>query len=318
MQMSFQGTYVVADLDLAKTYENLGKFSNIISKCSDIVKGNFDFLLNIDEEEAHVQISKGSVNIWHSKEYYVYEAAEKLKPLVINADGEKCKGWILKYMQKIGSSKISRSLTEEVGLPAKVEEADYDEVFIHVQAMKKVEDPDVLLFRLKRLDKLARSKRIAHLPIVPFFEEALKDLKYQQKKVLARLIGILSPILGIEHHHKMAKYRMIVESIQDGLLNRIIKIAENEIDQEVLLSIIYFLKVTDRKDSVNALFRMVERMSDELYSNLKGFIWDALFREDSVLKKTQSKLIDKKIEELLNHQDPRIRKRAKELSERAY
>ena len=76
------------------------------------------------------------------------------------------------------------------------------------------------------------------------------------------------------------------------------------------------MKLTDGKEGVEAFFGLVERLNQTLYNNLKSFMWDVLFKEDSVLKRTQGRLIDEKIDELLEHEEPRIRQRAEEIIER--
>jgi len=55
---------------------------------------------------------------------------------------------------------------------------------------------------------------------------------------------------------------------------------------------------------------LVEELSDKKYGNLKFDIRDALFKEDSELKKTQIEYIDDKIDNLLNHENPRIQKKS--------
>ncbi len=182
--MSFQGTYAVADLDLENTYNKVGESKEITGR-SDISKGTFFFWLNIDREKVRVQISKNCVNIWHSEESYVDGAFEKLNPLIVNADGEKCEHWVLTNKQRIGSTSMATSLTEEVGLSPKIEEADYDDVTGHIEALQNEENPDVLEFRIGKIVKAARSKRITHIhEVLPFFEIALKDAKYQHAKLL--------------------------------------------------------------------------------------------------------------------------------------
>jgi len=163
---------------------------------------------------------------------------------------------------------------------------------------------------------------MAHIPeVLDFYESALKDDKFtKNNKILGNLITALYLILGRERYYKPENYRNNIERIQGKPLDYIIEFMKSLIksDSNVLYQGIYFLRQTDKKESVDALFQLVEELSNEKYDNMKDDIREALFKEDSELKKTQRVYIDDKIDNLLKHENPTIRKRAKELSERSY
>jgi hypothetical protein len=112
--LSFQATYAVYDLNFDKTYEKL-QDSKDVSGLLDISRGTFSFWVNIDKLKVRVQITNnGNVNIWHSEKFYINKAAEKLKTLIVVADGEICQILLLTNLQKIGSTKIACPVNEEV------------------------------------------------------------------------------------------------------------------------------------------------------------------------------------------------------------
>lgn len=224
-----------------------------------------------------------------------------------------------KYKSTKNGKLFEKGFTQLNRMKHKVEAASPSEVTSHLDVLEKAKVPDVLLFRLGKLDKLARSKRIAHHPIVlTFLENALNNPKYREKRILAKLIRIPEAILGIENYNKFENHQTILKRIHEEILDSIVQITEKETNQDVLLSATYFLKLTNRKESVNALFQLIERLNDEVYNNLWGFISEALHKEDSVLRKCQGEFIDKKFDESLISSNQRTKERVRRLSRRTY
>jgi hypothetical protein len=114
--VSFQATYRVYGLDFGNTYKRLEaelKTRGTIEKLADIVKGNFDFYILVNEEPVWIQISnKGAVNVFNGNEDCIKKAVELLKPLTVDTSGKPCISWLLDNYQKIGSEKIASRIAE--------------------------------------------------------------------------------------------------------------------------------------------------------------------------------------------------------------
>lgn len=199
----------------------------------------------------------------------------------------------------------------------KIEKADPNDILPHLRVLEETDNPQVLRNHLARLVRTARGKRVAHMPeILSFYDKALEDTKYQGRN-LRKLIDLVGATLSVERYYRLPNYDNNIQRIQAKPLESIVRIVGDSTDQEVILVTLYFFEQNDEKESVEAVFGLVKRLNQTLYNNLKGFMWDVLFKEDSVLRRTQGRLIDEKIDELLEHEEPRVRQRVEEMIERA-
>jgi hypothetical protein len=193
-------------------------------------------------------------------------------------------------------------------------EANSTEVKVHLDILKKENNSYVITNRLRQLSNLAGSQRIAHIPnVLRFCAEALIDQKYRDAKVLNELIRLVELMLGFERRSISPKQNLI-DIIQNDMLPSIIQVSENVTDEEVLRRIIYCLKNTDRKESVDAIFNIVEKVNDDMYSNLKSSVFDVLFNLNSSLQKNWKTRIYERIDALLRSINPKTHERGIELS----
>jgi hypothetical protein len=81
-----------------------------------------------------------------------------------------------------------------------------------------------------------------------------------------------------------------------------------------LRTIIHCLKTTDRKESEDAIFNIVKRLSADMFNILKNSIIEVLFKLNSSLENNQKKRIDERRDELLRSTYTKTRERGKELS----
>lgn len=125
-------------------------------------------------------------------------------------------------------------------------------------------------------------------------------------------------MLTFETTHKPENYVKIVERIQRDILKSVIEKGLKETNDGVLREIIYLFKHTDKEDSVNSIFNIVKRVNDDMYKSLNQIILEVIFRQDSILKQTQYAQINRKIDELLKSENPKIQVRGRELSKYAY
>jgi len=106
--MAIQATYAVYGLDLDKTYEKLRASKDCGEIYIDRDKNTMSFWVEVDNEKVNVQISaKGAVNLWHRDENCIGKVVEKLKALTVNSEGEECREWQLRRMQKIGAKELA-------------------------------------------------------------------------------------------------------------------------------------------------------------------------------------------------------------------
>ena len=311
--MSYQATYAVYGLDLRKNYNELEK-SKDVKNITNINKGTFSFFLIVNKVPVRVQIANDSLNIWHKKTTNIGTIEEKLKSLVVNANGERCDSWLRTRYQKIGSTPLASPLTEEIDFSTKIEEADPEDVKLLLDALERHKDSLVLEFDIKNLSNLANNKGIAHIPnVLPFLENALKDTKFQDAKLLKGLIQLIEFMLFFERRSTSPRQDLI-DRIQNDILSSIIWISKNVNDEEVLRAIIYCLGKTDREESVDAISNIVERVNADLYHNLKSSVTVAFFHTTSSLQKSQQKHINENIRKLIEHHNPKIRERGTELA----
>jgi len=195
------------------------------------------------------------------------------------------------------------------------EEADEKQVFEHINSCKNTTSPDVLEYRLSRIRNIAKNKRITMIPkVLDFCENALKTPKYSEKSVLRELRSLFVDVLNFERMKKPVSHQEIVERIQKEALNSIINISEMEVDYDVLVSMISFFQITTKEDSVNAIFRLITKLTDKTYDRVKYNVTQALFNENSLLRSTQQLSINKDIDSLLSSNDQKVRERGRELS----
>ena len=123
-------------------------------------------------------------------------------------------------------------------------------------------------------------------------------------------------MLGFERRSKSPDYT-IINRIQTDSLKSIIKISETDSNFEVLRRIIFFLRHTEKKESVDALFQLVGRTIDEVYKNLEDNLIRILFNLNSTLQNSQKSYIDENIDKLLRSTNPITRERGIVLGSRS-
>lgn len=244
---------------------------------------------------------------------------KELKDIVVIGDMGKSYDTFNRHKNNLIKRGIITKAEHRLIVGIDVEEADKEVVSDYLKAMKGEEDSKVLEFILKGLSTLAPNNRIASLPnVLAFCESALEDNRYHEQNVLEKLIYLCNRIIWFERHYKPRNYEKKIDRIENEILNSINKISKKEMHYNVLREIISFYKYTDKKESVESLFEIFENISDDLFKKLYSTIEETLFRRGSILKKTQKRLIDTKIIELLKSKNQQIRKRAVLLSEKSY
>ncbi len=220
-------------------------------------------------------------------------------------------------LKQLVKYKVIEHLPDAYRLVA-IEEADSKSVLKHLKVLDESDVPSVLEHELHRLCVLA-SSRVAHISgVLAFCDSALKDPKYRVKNVLKKLVSLLDKLLFFERSRTPVGYETIVKRIQGMPLESLIGILETETDYHVLYEAVEFLANTDREESVNALFRLVERLDDDLYKQLHQSLSQFLFDSDFALMRSQRDRIDQNIVKLLKSDNPKIRERGTEIGNRMH
>lgn len=267
-------------------------------------KGKFTFYFKDNKKTALQITTTGKLSITFPEKEEYQDFLNRVKPFLLTKD---------KTPAEV--EKIIKKLPETIKNVLKEREADPEKVLGFINALKMEKDPDILQFDINNLNNLAGSQRIAHIPVVlPFLEKALKDSKYQDSEILKGLIHLVELMLAFERRSPSPKQNLI-DRIQNNILSSILQISESVTDEEVLRRIIYCLKNTDRKESVDAIFNIVERVNEDLYNILKSSVFEVFFTLSSSLENNQKKRINKNIRKLIKNPDPKIRERGKELAD---
>lgn len=264
--------------------------------------GKFTFYLKNAKYVAFQITTKGKLSITYPEGENYNDFLPQIKPLLVKKGGTQAE--ILYVIRNPDETK-----------QVLVEEADPKEVLDHLRILNEQEKPEVLQFRLGLLSSLAGPKRIAHIPnVLEFCEDALQDPKYQDKRVLKELCSLLRKILHFERFRNPPNCQQTIERISGKPLQYMLKMMETETDFGVTSEMIYLVGETDKEESVKALFKMIERISEELYEKLKPRIFQVLFQKGWPLHDAQNERINQDIDKLLKSTDQKIRERGRELS----
>ena len=87
-----------------------------------------------------------------------------------------------------------------------------------------------------------------------------------------------------------------------------------ETNYDVVVALFSFFQITTKEVSVNAIFKLITKLSDETYNQIKHSIRQALFNENSLLRNTQQLSINKNIDSLLSSNNQKVRERGREFS----
>jgi hypothetical protein len=112
--------------------------------------------------------------------------------------------------------------------------------------------------------------------------------------------------------HKPAEH--IIERLTD--ISRIKKVAEKFSDSRVLGEALLLLSLTELKESVEIIFKLLRRLNEKEYHEVESAFEMALFGVDSRLYDKHHVSINDKLYELIADEDPILRDRGMKLHKR--
>jgi len=220
-----------------------------------------------------------------------------------------------RHIIKLVNQGTIKRLKFELGEEISVEEEDEKEISEILEILNREENPRVLQSRISTISYIAHLRRVAQIPrLLTFCENALSDPKYRDKGVMIELIRLLREILHFESIKKPKDYQKIMNRMSRQILETVLGIMEKETNLDILGEIIYFLSDTEKDESVNALFKLIDRLDDGPYDELKSRIFRSLLQTSFPLQIAQRKRIEENMDKLLRSVDQRILKRGEEIS----